>query len=666
MAEDKSTDEYVSSDDASTSLDSDVEDSVTFDQDKGNKSRRNSQPDEQNTTTAKSVLGTLEGPSDAAGAGRSRSGGENTSRRSPSNVSPSTRSHAAQSRSVSRARSRSVDSVTSTAGVLTTEYRDLLNEMIEDARGETAAFDAKLGSSQIGASFWSAREKHALFQGIERYGEGDLTRLEAALHTKSQHEIQLYISVLRSSLVALPSSTTRSSIQLSDICAAAEIEADCVTALNAAADVLSSRVEKHEQLAERLQLKESWLIDANGAEQEEQEYEEALARAETAGETTVASKTDPDSSGHADLLRHATFLQLSRNLFMNHGEQDALNWHHVDPVTDVTDEPAMFRRAAADFHEIVVGLTRRLVQVSIFQALSRLRASDSSRADWTPLAAVRETDVRSAAELLNVSPDWKSYWARVARRCCIEVYSDSKKYNDGRPGTKSGYRLTHAELEAELDVEPARPVRPAEDDSTDILDDDVDEFLDDSDAFTDDPDAVDSDCNVRPEETRQNLTKPMSSDRRRKRDGTQRPGDYTAAQNQYLDALDSSASAREQVRLWETLRITPPAGVVDASQIRVVPQITQNKSIEHSTSHGWCVALGYEAEWESGIGQPQPEDFQAMDVAGNRGRKRRRLLEAKVRARVAPHPKVHLDETDDAMRSAAEDASSSNEGSVVT
>ncbi|KAF2772180.1 hypothetical protein EJ03DRAFT_267457, partial [Teratosphaeria nubilosa] len=69
---------------------------------------------------------------------------------------------------------------------------------------------------------------------------------------------------------------------------------------------------------------------------------------------------------------------------------------------DQSDEPAIFRSAFEDFYNIAVSLTRRLVQATIFQTMTRLRASDGSRMAWTPEPLVREKDVKTAVDILGM------------------------------------------------------------------------------------------------------------------------------------------------------------------------------------------------------------------------------------------------------------------------
>lgn len=577
----------------------------------------------------------------------------------------------------SRERSQSAQSAQSTEKVevaWTTEYRDLLNDMIADASGHSAAFDPALRPSRIGWSTWSAHEKSTLFEALERHGVGNLPRLTRAVGTKSQYEIQVYIQSLQQDLATQHESAPQKLVHWSDVSAASEITAECEAALNTAADALSSRVEKQEQLAEHSKLGDDWLIDERVAEEDEQSYEQAVAstaevKVEVKAEGSQDVSTTDTQSAMSDpthLLRPAAFLQLSQTLFMNNGENQELNWHHVDRITDATDEPALFRRAWDDLHALTVSLTRRLVQASIFQAMTRLRAHNSARADWSPVAAVRGVDVRSALEMLHMGPDWNEYWAKVARRCRVSVYSDSKKYNDGRPGTKNGFLLDYDEVEAALGIDDHVAADQNNDeweegDSSDLMAAGSDAYTNVEEATSDedDDDNDDNDGGSTTDVSRGPPVEGFRSTRQRKRRLS--PTSFARVEDEHVNALDSRMSAREEVRLWqEILQVRPPPqSVVDATGSLAAPTaLPPAPSDMHSTPHDhvpleWRSAVTYQGPWEHGRGVPALEDFQRMTARGHAGRKRRRLIQDRI-AGVAsfvkdcpPVPPLDDDDNDD-------------------
>lgn len=510
-------------------------------------------------------------------------------------------------------------------GTLTAQYRDVLNDMIADARDRTVPLDPALGRSQIGMSMWSAYEKRVLFGALERYGTGNYPKLVSAVRTKSQHEVQVYLSLLQEGLAAQNSSSPHKCIRLNDVPAAIEVTEDCETALNAAADTLSSLVEKHEQIEARTKLGDDWLIDEEVADAEDQTYELALAsETEVIDDDVSVADAESTSSDRTNLLRSAAFLQLSKHLFMNNSEYQELNWHYIDPITDASNEPTMFRRAKDDLHALAISLTSRLVQASIFQAMTRLRANDSSRADWTPLAAVRETDVRSAMQVLNMGPVWHHYWARVARRCRVLVFSDSKKYRDGRPGTKSGLPLSYEEVEAELDLEGIVAQAGSEhDNSRAVNGTDQADFVADSDAYTDisedDSDSGDDTEDGRP------AMQGFNSTRKRRRPLSSES--FARIEDESVEHQDQSRSAQEQIRLWQCLHIEPPQSVIDASVASQQPLPAQAGTDFALNVTGWREVLVYQSAWEHESGTPDVRDFEDMAARGCIGQKRRRVCQ---------------------------------------
>lgn len=637
MAADTSEDEYIDSERDSHSADSSSERQGTpayAQSSRDNEAERgtgqNVDPQERSGTSSR---GLIQEPDTVVEACTGQSRERQPRPWQPRQKQPRSR-QASSRRSSGDSDWQSQSSRSEVGGSLTTEYRDLLNDMIADARGRETNSEFALTGSQIEASFWSAREKAALFRALERHGSGDLSRLARSVHTKSHFEIQVYISLLREGLAVQHRADPRKTAILSDIPAAAEIPIDCEAALENAADALSSRVEKHEQTAEHEKYNDNWLVNAEAADQEEHNYEQAIAdAAKTDNDVSTTDAVDSISSDQAFLLRQAAFLQLSRNLFMNNGEQEDLSWHHVNLVTDVVGEPAIFRRAVDDLQAITISLTRRLVQVSIFQAMTRLRAHDSTRTEWTPLPAVRETDVRTAIEILGLRPKWRQYWASVPRRSRVTVYSDSKKYNDGRPGTKAGHALTYDEAEAELGDEGKIVEQDIEISEEEVFEEDIDDFMANSDAFTDNHDqSGDSE-----EEGYQDLKQRSALFRpSRKRKRALSPDTHAQLQDEHAEAVDLQHSASEQRRLWNSLRLAVPESFAQTNTVKAVPTIVSAGASVDTMHTEWRNSVGAQAEWESEEGLPCPENFHAMGVEGRARRKRRHILEDKIRERLQP------------------------------
>lgn len=515
--------------------------------------------------------------------------------------------------------SRSTRSRQSIGALLTREYRDLLNDMVEDT-SRHAAEPVSLLSSQIGATFWSSDEKLMLFNLLPKARPGDILSLARAMPTKSEPEIQEYISLLHSgSASAIKDSVT----PFKNAPIAFEIASDCEKFLDSAADALASRLEEHENVLQRDKFGDEWLIDEATAELEEQDYQSRLStetdkNGSQSSETIAAFRpadADPTSSSDiATLLRPAAFLQLSRVLFMNNGEHKDYNWHHIEPVTDISEAPAMHRSALNDLQALAVQFTRRLVQTCLFQAMTRIRAGDSSRSDWTPAPAVRDKDVRSAMQIIGTDRSWHHYWASAASRCGVGVYSDSNKYKDGRPGTKMGYRLTLEELRAELDPDSLDKLPSDKEPRDNIPGSRLEDLLSDGDLFTDNSGSSEE---ANSEQDADADTKRNNS-RKRKRalslDSLDRRDDA------YLEACDQIASADEERNLYRALHRQPPPGKDPV----VVSEQPQGRIWDASIGH-WSATIDYHGEWEEILGFPPETAFEESHFRGARARTYKQL-----------------------------------------
>jgi RNA polymerase I-specific transcription initiation factor RRN5 len=322
-------------------------------------------------------------------------------------------------------------------------YKRLVQREVRDAESCVQAGVEELKPSQIGDSRWTETEKEAFFAVISRFGQDDLPRLAQVIPTKSQFEVRQYLLVLRAA-----AQLTSSSIDLSSVPASAEISSGSEKILDRAALNLSERTFLSDVEKEKERFGDDWLVDEELAEQIEAELDGSGG--------TQASTSDGDVHENAtgsttssvppslELVLPAPFLELSRSIFMN--SNDDSNWQRIDAVSsDVSSTPAIFRSAFDDLYILAVELTRRLVHATILQATSRIRANSESH----PASQVIEDDARTAINLLCI-PEWRPYWVKVTHRCGVDVYSEAKCYKDGRPGTKTGVKLTASEVERAL------------------------------------------------------------------------------------------------------------------------------------------------------------------------------------------------------------------------
>lgn len=527
------------------------------------------------------------------------------------------------------------------------DYESILDRMILDVHGHSSDDSHSLDPSQVGASFWTAQEKDAFFRALDTHGLDDTPGISRAVGTKSQYEVFVYLSLLQKGAADQQASST----QTDHYPAALEISEQCEASLETMADDHAVKSYEHDLLPDLAKYGDDFLIDEETADLDEVLYEQQEADADIdEDEVSAADASDsvpkPSSritakSEQASLFRLPLLLQLMRNVFMNNGEQEHLNWHHIQPILEDSSEPAIYKSALADLTTIVGNLTRRLVQATIFQAMTRLRAGDSSRSDWTPLAAIREVDVHKAADLLDMKPEWHQYWADVVERNHLAVYSDSKKYQDGRPGKKFGYRLTSEESRKELVGELQETPDHSDHESMDDLEEDIAEFMEDSDLFTDD-DAPSHHSS----ETANNSDSEAGPSRpgSRKRKRALSPKAFAQAEDKSLEVTDQYNSMQEEVRLWSSLGLDPPQELLHR---RPHDPEAPRARMEPSQAKSWRDTFEYVDDWELGTGIPRQSDFLAMQSRGEEGRKRRKAIAEAVKSRLGIEARAFSTSEDD-------------------
>lgn len=501
-------------------------------------------------------------------------------------------------------------------------YRDLLNSNIAEVLEPTGNSGTDtLPPSQIGTSFWTSDEKHQLFTAIQSYGPGNLLALAMAIGTKSEPEIKAYILLLQEGVRELD---TKSAQQFgpADVSAAVETESDLLEAEELLATTIEERSRAVEEAKEKQKWgEESWLIDDDVAASLEDRFGRPDAKAAKDGnvedeqQTEVARSTSGDEQSASgppsstELLNATTFLQLSRSLFMNSINPE-MNWHTFSRDDESEQRPSIRRTAFDDFYNLVVSLSRRLMQASLFQALSRLRASSDPRM----LPYVNGFDVASAREAMGLKTQRPEYWVDAVKRCGIEVYSDSKKWKtqEGRQGTKNGVRLTEDELRAELGAVLPETTAPA--DGLSDVEDDVDSS--DSDAYTVVSSSGSSDDEFAEAKVTTDARGRTLTDRRRPLS----PASFNRAETKFLERIDRHNATDLDDEYRHILGL--PATVHNHTS---KPAFPYKQADVESRPADWRAVVQYEAPWEQPQGMPQKRDFDAMETEGARRRKRRCL-----------------------------------------
>ncbi|KAI6826041.1 hypothetical protein KC340_g10462 [Hortaea werneckii] len=533
-------------------------------------------------------------------------------------------------------------------------YRALLNVAIRDVQERTYDNVTPLLPSYVGASLWTTEEKDAFFAALTRLDVGDVRRISSAVKTKSETEIQLYLQLLQEGLTEVEATAKGTSdLPVSEIPAAFEVSEEFEERLDQEAQLLAAKVNDHDEERERSKYGDDWLIDESLAAKIEGDLEknEKLKIEEN---DEVSPLTRPPSS--VELLHPHAFLTLSRTLFMNAPAVSGISWHDFE--NESLTDPGIFHTAFDDFHSLAVNLTRRFVQAAIFQTMTRLRTSGASRSKWAPKPEVTATDVQAVMRTLHKLASWQSYWAKLPRRLGLGVYTDSKDYRDGRPGTKVGVKLTYREVEAELGIESSGIEDKAADDVfLDEDDYDSDEFTDANDEgdrpYADDetarlgPDDVDEDDEIPKFDNTETKHEPEENDEiqptSKKRKRALSPASFARVETEYLENLDQRASNAEEARLCDWLQITPPANRSERPEGQLTaPSFPRS---ERNPQSDWRRKTNYQAEWEYFADGIPKSAFTEMEQHGERGRKKRKLVAERLKREVEEerNPPAELD-----------------------
>ncbi|CAI7652233.1 unnamed protein product [Penicillium viridicatum] len=259
--------------------------------------------------------------------------------------------------------------------------------------------------SQHGSMVWTPTEKEVFFNALDRKGKSGIKEIAAAVGTKSELEVMEYIRFLHKALAAQYASDVHLERMpvLSDVAAATELSQECCGLLEEYADVLSLKESLVEARAGKQQHGDNWILTQPSAQ--------ALADGDNDGVRGALRLA-------ADFLNLPYCIRLSYVLFMNFGGSQAENnWWNLakrkDVITAYGHTPSMTADTAVDFYSLAVSVTRRLVQSSLFFAMSRLRSSNRSGNDRK--GYVRTQDVRAAIEVLNMKHSRPNF-VDIARR----------------------------------------------------------------------------------------------------------------------------------------------------------------------------------------------------------------------------------------------------------
>ncbi|KAJ5833292.1 hypothetical protein N7474_001603 [Penicillium riverlandense] len=455
--------------------------------------------------------------------------------------------------------------------------------------------------TQNGAVLWTPTEKEALFNALDRQGKNGIPEIAAAIGTKSELEVMDHLRLLHRSLEVehLFKSHIRP-VAMADIPAAEEVSVECGAVLDQFAEVLVADEEHKAAIERKREHGLNWVIT------------ETRAQKIKDGENQDTPREGVSLA--SDLLNVPIMVQLSRRVFMNlGGSRSEDNWTNL--VMSEDEEPSMTADALQEFYALVISITRRLIQSSIFFAMSRLRTVQRRGKQRT--SAVRKRDVRTALDVLNMKRDRSDFWIKLARRNHLEV-ADMKNQKGWVPRVFSYDEIEkilsgdddYFKLVSETGVLPDdQPAEPAEEEEEE------------------------EDVGSPPSRASSELSSPLSESELSLLD----------PEDEHADILDRERSRRGELRLWNKLEQPAPSFLDepikeedDENDPEKNKEVVRKPHGERKTKQDlvdWRDHTLYRSEWEDyGYGMEDLEE----ELAENR-RKRRRLDDSP-----AESPREHL------------------------
>ena len=443
--------------------------------------------------------------------------------------------------------------------------------------------------TQNGIVVWTPKEKETFFNVLDRKGKNGIKEIAEAIGSKSELEVQEHLRLLHRGLERqhIRDRHTRTVVQ-GDVPAASEVRNECGGMLDQYAELVSLEEQYAENVAGRKKYHDAWIIDQEKAEEIDKEIEdeegddegdEEEAEIEREKDNSIATNSTVHLT--ARLLNMEKWIRLSERFFMNFGGprlED--NW---TKIAYPDESPSLTADAFADFYALTLSVTRRLVQSSLFFAMSRLRKMRYT--GHRKAQVIKPRDVRSALSVLNMKRDRSDYWTGLARRCNLDVV-DSRHLK----GWKA-VPVTHNEVEDILSGvtsdNTASNEKPGSENAAN--------------GESSDDDSVLSDVRPFPE-----------------------PQLYLSLEDEHAEVVDQKASNLEEQRLWERLGHPLPVSFEpyikpedEDAQVRRPPG--ERKTKEDLVD--WRDRTLYRSEWE----EYENEIYDIYEEISENRRKRRRV-----------------------------------------
>ncbi|KAK1594417.1 uncharacterized protein LY79DRAFT_549692 [Colletotrichum navitas] len=480
-------------------------------------------------------------------------------------------------------------------GAFNNNYLDLLNRDIEDVtKFSLDGEEEGLPPSQIGLTLWTPYEKKVFFEALSRLGKDNIRGIADRIRTKSEIEVRQYIALLADAIERRRQEQEGGlkPLELTEYPAAVEMSLPCCHALDEAADALSFRQERHEELVEQKKWGECWNINLELARRIEGDHGRER-------DTTFASD---HGLKFTELLCVKNFVRLPERIFMNasHAEN---NWQFV------SEEPPTIRATALqDFHSLLVSVTKKLVLTTLFIAESRIRGKRKVAPSTRNL--VRRKDVEAAVASLGMKQNSDEFWATCARRLRLEVWDDEAEEDAGEEDENEesmAYDRVERVLRRESDVpedgameegSPTPEIKSGDRESSES----TDEEASGGEEPGDDADVAPLDDAEREviEEAKEVLVYSAHDfpETHRTREALKNRIRNERTQEAQADAEDAKASYEAELEMWRLLQRQPPDSFV-------MPQIPErgcravgNVEDFYDSGRKWRERLTYHSEWE--------------------------------------------------------------------
>ncbi|KAK1641187.1 hypothetical protein BDP81DRAFT_458042 [Colletotrichum phormii] len=486
-------------------------------------------------------------------------------------------------------------------GVFNNNYLDLLNEEIQDVVHQTTVGrDDDMPPSQIGLTTWTSYEKKLFFEALSRLGKDDLPGISAKIQNKSEIEVRQYILLLQAAVEGRDKEQDGGNkpIHLADYPAALEISPLCCHALDEAADALSFRQERHEEIVEQKKWGECWNINLELAKRIEGDH--GLEK-----DPTFASD---HGLAFTEVLRVKSFLRLPEHIFMNASNAEN-NWQYV------SEEPPTIRATALqDFHSLLVSVTKKIVLTTLFIAQSRIRAKKHVEPSTRNL--VRRKDVEAAVASLGMKQNSDEFWTTCARRLRLEVYDDdAEDVGDDEDEEPMSYdrvesilRSGSDSLESPITGETSpTPQIKFEKDEMSASADDEDSVSGES---SDEAPAIMDDAEREVVEEAKEVLVYSAYDfpeTHRTREALKNRIRNELAQEAYAEAEDAKASRECESDMWRLLQRQPPEPLITTQTGEPTRQVARGVEDLYDVGRRWREKLVYHSEWEM-LGTSQLQD----------------------------------------------------------